>query len=70
MPVYRYRSVEDMPPPWRPASDPGNLERVAEMMTLYLRFGPRQKPGVRKFRTMEEANADRNDPYRRGDPAG
>jgi hypothetical protein len=68
MPVFRYRSIEDMPPPWRSASDPGNLKRIAEMMTLYRRFAPRLEPGVRKYRTMEEANADRNDPYRQSQP--
>jgi hypothetical protein len=70
MPAYRFHSVEDMPPPWRPASDPDNLERVAEMMTLYLRCGPPLRPGVRKLRTMEEANTDRGDPYRMGGPTG
>ncbi len=32
MPVTRYRSVEDMPPPWREPNDPGNLRRVAQML--------------------------------------
>ena len=68
MPVHRYRSVEEMPPPWRPADDPGNLRVVAEMMALYRRFDrSERRPGVRRFPTLEEANADRGDPYRKGD---
>jgi len=68
MPVERYRSIEDMPPPWREADDPSNLRRVAEMMTIGLRMSPRPVPGVYKFRSIEEANAGRDDPYRRDDP--
>lgn len=65
MPVRRYRSVEEMPPPWRSADDPGNLRVVAEMLALYRRLDrSERRPGVRRFRTLEEANADRGDPYR------
>ena len=67
MPVHRYRSVEDMPPSWREPSDPTNLRRVARMMAFYrssMSHLPRSR-GVQRFRTIEEANAARNDPYRR-----
>ena len=66
MPVTRYRSVEEMPPPWRDANDPGNLRNVALMMAFYARMNPdADRPrGVYKFRTIEEANEDRGDPYR------
>lgn len=66
MPVRRYRSVTEMPPAWRSADDPENLRVVARMLSLYRRFErSERRPGVRRFRTMEEANADRADPYRR-----
>ncbi len=66
MPVTRYRSVEDMPPPWRDANDPGNLRNVALMMAFYARMTPDSgcPRGVRRFRTIEEANEERGDPYR------
>ena len=64
MPVQRFRSVEDMPPPWRDVDDPGNLRRVAMMLTLHQRLVPRPIAGVRRFRTLEEANADGGDVLR------
>lgn len=65
MPVYRYRSVDDMPPPWREANDPGNLRAVAEMLRFYRRFSASSAatPGVRRLRSMEELNEERGDPY-------
>ena len=67
MPVFRYRSVSDMPPPWRDANDSGNLRAVAEMLRFYRRvsISASEKPGVRRGRDMEEVNAERGDPYRR-----
>jgi hypothetical protein len=68
MAVQRYRSVEDVPPPWRSADDPANLRSVAMMMRMYsnLTSGSPRVCGVRRFRTIQEANQDRNDPYRTG----
>ena len=65
MSVQKYRSVADMPPPWTAPDDPDNLRRVAQMLALYYRLKARPTPGVRRFRTIEEANADRDDAYRR-----
>jgi hypothetical protein len=67
MTVTRYRSIEAMPRPWRAASDPGNLRVVAQMMALYraLARGATAPPGVQRFRSLEEANACQQDPYRR-----
>ncbi len=67
MPVTRYRSVEQMPRPWRDPRDPGNLRLVARMLALYrsMARGTPRRSGVRRFRTLEEANSSRNDPYRR-----
>ena len=67
MSVTRYRSIHEMSRPWRDTRDTGNLRDVARMMALYrslVKGAPRQ-PGVRRFRTLQEANASRNDPYRR-----
>lgn len=40
MPVIRYRSVEDMPRPWRSPDDPENLRLVAQMLTFYRSLTP------------------------------
>jgi len=65
--VTRYRSVEEMPRPWRDSDDPGNLGLVAQMLAFYrsLVRGVPRRAGVQRFRTLREANASRNDPYRR-----
>jgi hypothetical protein len=70
MTVRRFRGVEDMPPPWRSADDPKNLSAVARMLALHrmLHRGPAVAPGVRRFKTIQEANADRGDAYRQEDP--
>jgi len=54
--VQRFRAVEEMPPPWRPADDPDNLRMVAAMLSLYrLLAGPPPR-GVRRFRNIDEAD--------------
>jgi len=60
MPVHRYRSIEEMPAPWRDPDDPRNLREVAMMMALCrsLGRGPARVPGVRRFRSVQEANAE------------
>jgi hypothetical protein len=67
MPVTRYRSVEEMSRPWRDADSPENLRLVARMLALYRSFarGTPRKAGVQRFGSLQEANAGRNDPYRR-----
>lgn len=67
MPVFRYRSVDEMPPPWRDPADPGNLRAVSEMLRFYRRstVTPGLPRGVRRFRTIEALNEERGDPYRR-----
>ena len=67
MPVTRYRSIEEMPRPWRAPDDPGNLRVVAQMLAFYkslVRTVP-GRAGVQRFRTLQEANASGTDPYRR-----
>ena len=72
MVVQRYRSVEEMPAAWRAPDDPGNLHAVAVMLAFHrsLHPGAAGTPGVRRFRTIQEANADRGDPYRCEQPGG
>ena len=67
MSVTRYRSVEEMPRPWREPDDPGNLRLVAQMLAFHrsLVRGVSRRAGVQRFRTLREANASRDDPYRR-----
>lgn len=68
MPVTKFRSIEDMRPMWRDPDDPENLRDVAMMMTLHLRVSAPPEPGVRRFRSLEEANEDRGDPLRQARP--
>ena len=70
MAVRRYPSVEEMPAPWREPDDPGNLRAVAVMLALYRRLhqGAAAPRGVRRFRTIQDANAGRGDPYRGEQP--
>lgn len=72
MPVTKYRSVADMPPPWRHPSDPANLRVVARMMAFHrrlLRAGSVRGPRIQKFRSIEESNAHHADPLRRSNGA-
>jgi hypothetical protein len=67
MSVERYRSIEEMPRAWRAADDPENLRLVARMLGFYrslVRSGSRPT-GVQRFRSIEEADAALDDPYRR-----
>jgi len=62
MPVRKYRHVADMPAA-RPLSplDPGNLEVACDLTELAFALHPwRFTPGVRKLRSMEEANLHRS----------
>lgn len=59
MSVTRYRSIDEMPRPWRETDDPDNLRVVAQMLALHrslTRDAPR-RPGVQRFRTQQEADA-------------
>ena len=66
MTVERYRSIEDMPRVWKAPDDPGNLRLVAQMLGFYrsLVGSKRKSARVERFRTLEAANAAREDPYR------
>ncbi len=67
MPVRKYRSVADMPAvqPGQPL-DPENLRVACELSELALAFhGNRLEPGVRKYRSAEEANRSRQQSEKR-----
>jgi hypothetical protein len=57
MPVRKLRSVEDMPGPEpRPPLQAENLRLAFALMDLTHRLHPvRRRPGVRKFRSREDA---------------
>lgn len=61
MPITRYRNVADMPPPERAASALAGLAAACESSELAAAFGvTRVGPrGVRRFRSVEEAAAER-----------
>jgi hypothetical protein len=58
MAVRKFRSVEEMPgPPPLPPMDPDNLKLLIGITDVAYGLHPwRFPPGVRKFRSMEEAN--------------
>ena len=62
MSVTRYRSIEEMPRPWREVDDPENLRVVAQMLALYRRLvgGVPRQAGVTRFRSIQEASAARD----------
>jgi hypothetical protein len=58
MSVHRYRSVAEMPPPKRAQGD--LLERIRAVWKRAFQLAPPAPPrGVRRFKTIEEANAAR-----------
>ena len=77
MPVRKYRSVEEMPGarPLRPL-DPDNLRIACELSELAYALHPWHfEPGVRKFRSIEEASHHRwewekQQVRKRSEPAG
>jgi hypothetical protein len=58
MPVYRYRSIEEMDAhTWRTPGDPALYRAIAFTWELARRTNPRHfPPGVHRFRTIEEMN--------------
>ncbi len=63
MPVRKYRSVNDMPGVRPlPRLDPENLRIACELTELAYALHPwKFEPGVRKFRSIEEAQQHRQD---------
>lgn len=64
MPVYKYRSVEDVEPLTGTPLDPDNLRRVIEWSAFCRRLHPTSRqPGVFRYRSLEEADAARSDAH-------
>lgn len=61
MPVQRFRGLEDAwRALWMSAEDPALSHRLRRLWSFSARLVPSTFPrGVRRFRTIEEANADR-----------
>lgn len=58
MPLFKRRSVEDLPPaPELAQGDPNNLRVAIELSRTCYRLRPwRLKPGLHKYRSAEEAH--------------
>jgi hypothetical protein len=60
MPVWKYRSIEEMPEAWVMKRDVPLGKRLRALMALPNFAGPLEMPrGVVKFRSIEELQADR-----------
>jgi hypothetical protein len=60
MPVWKYRSVEEMPEAWQMKRDRPLGPRIRAVLSLARLAPPLGIPrGVYKFRSIEEAQADR-----------
>jgi hypothetical protein len=59
MPVFKFRSVEEMSQPvWRAPGDPALYEAIAGLWTFGARIqGRRFPPGVHRHRSIEDLNA-------------
>lgn len=59
MPVFKFRSVEEMNQPlWRTPGDPALYEAIAALWTFGARTqGPRFRPGVYRHRSIQELDA-------------
>jgi hypothetical protein len=62
MPVYKYRSIEEMPDtPWRTPGDPDLYRALASLSEMSRRLHRRRYPaGVYKHRSIEDMNAQRD----------
>jgi hypothetical protein len=59
VPVIKYRSFRDMPPP-EPSSDAQLAARIRALWSrAFLLCPPARQRGVRRFRSMAEANQER-----------
>jgi hypothetical protein len=69
MPVRKYRSVEDMSVSWMTPGSDEYRRAVRAVLELVSMFAPKRAlpPGVFKYRTVEEADADRERWERAGD---
>ena len=60
MPVRKFRSIEEMEPPWRQPGDPMLFRAIAGVWELARRTNPRRfPPGVHKYRSIEDMDRAR-----------
>lgn len=60
MPVWKYRSVEEMPEAWQMNRHKPLGRRIRAILSMGVIAGPLQIPrGVAKFRSIDELSADR-----------
>jgi hypothetical protein len=60
MPVWKYRSIEEMPPAWSVNRHIPLGRRIRAILSMGPIAGPLEMPrGVKKFRSIEELSADR-----------
>lgn len=60
MPVWKYKSIGDMPDVWKLHADIPVGRRARAILSMSVIAGPLEIPrGVRKFRSIEELSADR-----------
>jgi len=60
VPVWKYRSIEEMPEAWVMNRDVPVGRRMRALMTMRNYAGPLEMPrGVHKFRSIEDLQADR-----------
>jgi hypothetical protein len=61
MPVWKFRSIEETPEAWAMKHDTPLGQRIRSVLSLGPIAGPLHGPrGVLKYRSIEEANADRD----------
>lgn len=61
MPVWKYRRIEDMPEAWEAKAGSPVGPRIRAILSLGVIAGPLRVPrGVTKYRSLEEAAADRD----------
>ncbi len=58
MPLFRYRTVEEMPPPERVQGPELALRIRALWNRAFALCPPEHRPGLRRYRSIEEANQD------------
>ena len=63
MPIRKFREGEDARPAWTgPPGHPDLIRRIRAVWAIAARLAPSNFPrGVRKYRTMEEANREREE---------
>ncbi len=61
MPIQKFRSLDEARQAlWVPSGRPGLAARIKSLWAFSTRLAPRQIPrGLRKFRSIEEANRER-----------